>query len=227
MGRFMLVLWLLSASAAYAQGVADVSGAQGGFEYTLGTLKESVARLSQENRNMFGVNEQAGVRLRALQSQLSLLQERSAKISLQCQGLEPRYQKKAAEQAQLELRLKELSGALEALNAERASAGDAVKLKEEEDAALVVRTDVMAKELVDIRAGVAAGEDRTDELQALREQQVVLQKELESSLTELDRVRKEWTEASVAISAGPGQVDAVGGIFMIRLGATLPCAVRS
>ncbi|MBF0594214.1 MAG: hypothetical protein HQL22_04535, partial [Candidatus Omnitrophica bacterium] len=206
-GAFAMASDALSPGPAVSSPSSIAPDTQNNFEYTLNTLKESVGRLSEENRNMLAANEQIRGKLRMLNDQLKADQDQGTKIAAQLQSLEPRYQKRIGDQSLWEGQLKEAANRQDAFNVDRLAAEKAYKLKEMEDDALVVQVGALSRELADIRSGLVPGEDHTAELVPLRDRQASLQKELDRSTADLDKVRQEWKDLTVAINAGPLQVE--------------------
>lgn len=225
MGRFLGVFFGFMALAILAQfpssaaslpgperlaesGSVDAgSTAQGRLDDTLNSLKDSVARLTEENKRLTSDNTQAGLKLSALGGELKLERAQGVKLDAQIQALEPRYQIKMAELSSLEARSQQTVADLDGLKGQRIAAEDALKVKEVEDLALAARVDTLSRELPDIRAGLAPGEDHSAELEALRALQQAAQKDDDTCTAELDRVRGEWKELAVSINAGPGQLE--------------------
>lgn len=218
MGRFITRLLVLlvvalgfssrvSAQTPARAADAAVAGAQGSLEYTLDTLKDSVARLSGENRKLSSAIDQAGLKLRAMPDELAREQAQGEKTGMQIQSLEPRYQKKMAERAALERQLEQGVAEIEGIKRQQLAVEGAIQAKNVEDGALAAQAEALSRELKDIRTGLVPGEDHAAELEALRGQQQGAQKDLDAFTSELDRVRGEWRELAVSINAGPGQVD--------------------
>ncbi|MBF0387182.1 MAG: hypothetical protein HQL20_04930, partial [Candidatus Omnitrophica bacterium] len=148
MGRYLalFLLWLFCAAGAQAvePAVADVKqgsagqavGASDKLDYTLGTLKASVDRLSQENKRLAATNDQIRLRLRSLNDQLAAERAQAVKLDGQWQSLEPRYQARLAERVALESQLGLAGGDLDKLKAARTTAEEGLQVKEVEDTAL-------------------------------------------------------------------------------------------
>ena len=172
---FPLAAWAQGSEPAKPSGVDPSfrisSSTSGKLDYTLSTLKESVDRLSEENRKLSAGNNQVKLKLRALSDALKSEEEQGVQRKAQSLALEPRYQKKMAERAALEAQEQQGQGYVDRLNAQREAMEQALQVKDEEDAVLTARADELSRELQDIRLGLVPGEDHAAELEALRAQQ--------------------------------------------------------
>ncbi|MEI6438109.1 MAG: hypothetical protein WCO69_05110 [Candidatus Omnitrophota bacterium] len=208
--QWLMVAVLLLAGVArplFADSLAEVSSAQDKLDYTLNTLKESVARLSDENKKLSAGNEQLKLKLAPMNDRLNQEQSREAKLVAQRDALDADYRKSLAARAALQGLFDQGAADLAGFNASRLAAEDALKARDVENAALAARAEALTRELEDIRTGLVPGEDHTAELEALRVAQQSAQKDLEMFTAQLDRLRAEWKELAVFINAGPGQVD--------------------
>ncbi len=208
MGRVVgSLLLLMVAQTSTWGGSQDYSHVQSNLEYTLSTLKESVSKLSEENRARKAANERLRSKLLELNDQMKVLQADEVKINVKYGSVEQRYQRKAADQSLLQERLRQTLKSTADFKQEIRTAEAVLANRDLEALAVFARIDELAREVGNIRAGLVSGEDRTADLQSLRADQAVLQKDSEASSEELARIRDEWKELTVAINAGPGQVD--------------------
>jgi chromosome segregation ATPase len=207
----MIAVFVFAAVPAYAQSLqeAGVDKAQSNLEYTLGTLQDSVARLNVENKALAAANDDLRIRLRPFADRLRQEQLKGVSLARQLQSVDARYQKKAAEISLVNSRLGAVAGRRDSLITEKLSLENEVKLQELKDSALTVQADSISREIRDIRSGFIPGEKTPQDLDPLRNEQARLQPQLDDSSAKLQQAMDEWKELTVAINAGPAQVDAL------------------
>ena len=89
--RLAAVIIFLTGSLTLARAedtVAVMQQAQGSLDYTLNSLRASVVRLTEENRNLTAANRDVAAKIPLLNEQLKALQADEAKTRAQFQALE-------------------------------------------------------------------------------------------------------------------------------------------
>ena len=204
MKRYALIAgcWVM----AFASFVQAQETVENGLDKTLSSLKESVGRLNQENRSLAAQNEALQLKRKPLDQELQSLKEEEARIAAQYQALDARYRKKMAEVSGLDAQVCAEKDAALAMKNNISAAGETLSARAAEEALMVSRADTLTAEIADIKAGFIREQDRSAELNALRADQAMLQKDLDQAMADLERAKADWQEMSAAINGGPDQV---------------------
>lgn len=202
------VMLNLACVAVAAGAQENRPGYQIGLDDSISNFKAKVARLTAENRDLALSSERIKAKLRSLAEQMKELREQEEKTVRQMQTIEPRYQKRSSERASLEGRLQQAVDMQQAIRRERLAAEESVASRSAQDKAVLDRTEVLRRETADIRDGLLPKDENVAELEPLRAEQNIAQKELDETSALLTRTSEEWKELSVAINAGPHGAEA-------------------
>lgn len=205
----LTALWLVAGMftfSVFADVNTSVTVAQTSLNNTLVSLKQSVTRLSLENEEIGRLNESLRGQIKNVTEELAVLQREDTRTEEQYQALDATYKQKLMALKTLEERVIALDKLSSDAGREANQILTTLQVKEEEEAQVVMVSEVLAEQVRDLRERVA---EPVAFPAAETVDQHKLARDLATTEASLTRVREEWLALQRLIEGGPGQLESL------------------
>ena len=201
-----LVCWALvgGISPVFAVDVAgNLDNAETELDRTLGNLKDSVAKLVEDNRQIARGSEELRVRIKTLKNDLVAAENENVKRAALLKSLEEKKQKRPGGGQSPEDQLAQAQDELERIKQEKVHIQQDLDQKAGDEEATRRKMEALKDELADLKSGGAGSSELQPEMVAFRTERDRLLREIQSTSDQLSRTREEWHEVSIPAVSPP------------------------
>ncbi len=223
--RFCVRTILASSIGAFimvsGQSVLAQSGSVATFDRTLETLRQSVAGLVKENQAINAENIAMRARIKGAQEALRSLQAEAQRLEVKKAAEMQRNQNHSGGVDALKAQVAQVDGTLNQARSEFSAEREKFQALQQEQSVLEQKADALSAEISAMSMPGASSNAVRKDLDALKAQQGVLQRQLLDAVNKVQQAKLRWQDANAVVTTGPEQLAALK-VERDALAKTLP-----
>ncbi len=206
--RFSMMMALAGGWNSFAPSVLAQDSRQGvAFDATLETLRQSVARVAQENQQINARNLEMRAKIKVLNDRWRVLQTDSARLETKRSDLMVKAGRRTGGVEAMKEKLAKTEGYLQEARKSRVAQEAQLKILQAEEKLIQERVAALNEDIASARKALSGGGAARADILVSRQDKESLEAKLREAARDLQAATKELQDLETLVTTGPQQVD--------------------